>query len=300
MIILNCFCFALCVTLVQDEDNPFEKRLQTALEDRRANPEDPNTWIWVGRHQAYLGRYEAAIETFSQGLEKFPQDARFLRHRGHRWITMRKFDKAIQDLEAAVTLIEGTEDQIEPDGVPNAAGIPTSTLHTNIWYHLGLARFLQGDFQKASEAYHECLKATTNDDMRVATLDWQYMTLRRLDRTEEAETLIADIGPELKILENHAYHRRILLYRGLLKPTDLLPSAISSASDATEETGQAKADNDSRRSVELATNGFGVGHWYLLQGDREKARAIFTDIVKHTQPAAFGHIAAEVELQRMK
>jgi len=298
--ILNCLWLALCMTWVQDEGSSLEKRLQTALEDRRANPDDPDTWIWVGRYQAYLGRYEAAIETFSQGSQRFPQDARFLRHRGHRWITLRRFDKATEDLEAAVALIAGTEDQVEPDGFPNAAGIPTSTLHTNIWYHLGLARFLQGDFHQASEAYRQCLQAATTDDMRVATLDWQYMTLCRLQRTAEAEALIADIDPELKILENHAYHRRILLYRGLLQPADLLPSSIESHSDSIAETDETKADNDSRRSVELATNGFGVGHWYLLQGDQEKAREIFTAIVQHTQPAAFGHIAAEVELERMK
>ncbi len=75
------------------------------------------------------------------------------RHRGHRYITLREFDKAIADFNKAVELIEGTDDIVEPDGAPNAAGIPTSTLHTNIWYHLGLAHYLKGDFAAALLAY---------------------------------------------------------------------------------------------------------------------------------------------------
>ena len=36
-------------------------------------------------------------------------------------------------------MIAGKEDSIEPDGMPNPQNIPVSSLHTNIWYHLGLA-----------------------------------------------------------------------------------------------------------------------------------------------------------------
>jgi tetratricopeptide (TPR) repeat protein len=170
----------------QTEDSQQQDDLRSAIHKWELDQTNPESLIWVGRRLAYLGRYQEAIEKFSLGIELFPNDARFLRHRGHRWITLREFDKAIEDLESATRLIEGTCDQVEPDGQPNAAGIPTSTLHTNIWYHLGLARFLKGDFEKALAAYQRCLAAATNHDMRVATIDWQYMTLRRLNRIDEA------------------------------------------------------------------------------------------------------------------
>ncbi len=67
---------------------------------------------------------------------------------------IREFDRAIQDFEKAATLIEGTEDKIEPDGLPNAQNIPVSTLHTNIWYHLGLAYYLQHDLENALRRRH--------------------------------------------------------------------------------------------------------------------------------------------------
>ena len=67
-------------------------------------------------------------------------------------------------------------DSVEPDGAPNAAGIPTSTLHTNIYYHLGLARFLLGQYEQAVAAYREGLACELcHPDMRVAFSDWLYL-----------------------------------------------------------------------------------------------------------------------------
>ena len=261
------------------------------MEKWDADRNNPENLIWVGRRLAYLSRHRDAIEMFSKGIAQFPNDARFLRHRGHRWITVREFDKATADLEAAAKLIDGKADEIEPDGQPNSTGIPTSSLHTNIWYHLGLARFLKGDFEGALIAYEKCLAASANHDMRVATLDWQYMTLCRLGRKDDADKLIASITPELKVLENHAYHRRLLLYRGLLRPEELLETK-----DATDEP--AKKD-DTNRDVELATNGFGVAHWYLIQGNESRAREIFEQVVAGKNWGAFGFIAAEAELVRL-
>ena len=58
---------------------------------------------------------------------------------------------AINDFEKAGQLIQGKENEIEPDGMPNAMNIPISTLHGNIWYHLGLAYYLKHDYKKSFE-----------------------------------------------------------------------------------------------------------------------------------------------------
>src|SRR5690349_16959693 len=125
-----------------------EAKLAEAQEALRKNPDDADALIWVGRRTAYLGRYQEAIEIFSQGIAKHPEDARFYRHRGHRYITVRNLGPAIRDFEKAAALIEGKPDEVEPDGLPNAKNIPTSTLQSNVWYHLGLSYYLQGDFEK--------------------------------------------------------------------------------------------------------------------------------------------------------
>lgn len=72
--------------------------------------------IWLGRRKAYPGNYKEAIDIFSRGIALHPKDARLYRHRGHRYITLRCFDKAITDFKKAAQLIKGQPDEVEPDG----------------------------------------------------------------------------------------------------------------------------------------------------------------------------------------
>lgn len=123
---------------------------------------------------------------------------------------MREFDRAIADLTRAAELTAGRPDAIEPDGIPNARNVPTSTLQSNIWYHLGLAHYLKGDFNRALVAYREAMRVSGNPDMLVATSHWLYMTLRRLGRATEAEAVLAPISREMAIIENDAYRPRWL------------------------------------------------------------------------------------------
>ncbi|MBN2207215.1 MAG: tetratricopeptide repeat protein, partial [Candidatus Aminicenantes bacterium] len=156
-----------------------------ALADFDRNPNEANT-VWLGRRAAYLGLYREAVRVYSEGLDRFPQSFRLLRHRGHRYITLRLFDRAAADLKRAAELADSAPLEVEPDGIPNRARKPLSNTQFNIWYHLGLAHFLQGNFAAAVDAYRECLKWSKNDDLLTATTDWLYMSLRRLGRDEEA------------------------------------------------------------------------------------------------------------------
>ncbi|HEY5610601.1 MAG TPA: tetratricopeptide repeat protein, partial [Thermoanaerobaculia bacterium] len=199
-----------------------EAQLTAAHMAYEANPDDADAIVWLGRRTAYLGRYNNAIGIFSEGIVKHANDARFYRHRGHRYISTRKFDFAIADLERAAMLVRGKEDEIEPDGLPNARNIPTSTLQSNIFYHLGLAYYLDGNFEKALDAYRECMKVSTNPDMRCATSHWLYMTLQRLGRGGEARSLLKPIRRDMDVIENRSYHRLLLMYKGELPVDSLL------------------------------------------------------------------------------
>lgn len=258
-----------------------EANLAEARADYEADPDDPENIIWLGRRLAYLWRYQDAIEVYTEGIEKHPENPKLYRHRGHRYITVRELGKAVSDLTRATELIEGVPDEVEPDGAPNEAGVPRSTLHSNIWYHLGLAHYLLGEFEHAARAYEACMEfSRVNDDMLVATSDWLYMTYRRLGREEEARAVLEPIEEEMDILENHSYHKRLLMYKGLVEPEELLSPA--GASD-----------------LDLATQGYGVGNWYLVNGDEARAREIFEQILRGSYWAAFGYIAAEADLKRM-
>lgn len=268
--------------LVRPElDDDFRLRQEGLLAEARAalreDPADADALIWAGRRTAYLGRYREAVEIFGRGLALHGGDPRFLRHRGHRYITLRRFDDAVADLARAAELIAGTEPVVEPDGLPNARGAPTSTLHSNVWYHLGLAYYLQGDFEKALAAYRECLAVADNPDMLVATSHWLYMTLRRLGREAEAARVLEPIAPGLEVIENHDYLALLRLYRG-------------------ETTKEALLEADG--GVGAATLGYGVGNWFYYNGDVERALETFRRVVGGDAWAAFGFIAAEADLAR--
>lgn len=258
-----------------------EMQLNDAIRAANADGGNPHQLIWVGRRLGYLQRYQEAIQVFTVGIQVHPKVPHLYRHRGHRYLSTRQFDLAIADFTRAAQLIEGQEDEVEADGMPNAAGIPTSTLHTNIWYHLGLAHFLKGDYEQALAAYEKCFAASKNNDMKVATLDWMYMTLRRLGHVDTANNLLKHVSDDMEILENHAYHRRLLMYKGQRKPEDLIPRADSENYD-----------------LDLATFGFGVGNWYLVNGENQKAQETFENVTRGKHWSAFGFIAAEAELAR--
>ena len=261
--------------------------LEANLAEAQANfdrdHDDVDNIIWLGRRLGYLWRYQDAIAAFSEGIAKHPSEPKLYRHRGHRYISVRAFDEAVADLERAAELVEGTDDEVEPDGQPNAAGIPTSTLHTNIFYHLGLAYYLQGRFEEALTAYERCLADSKNDDMRVATLDWLYMTLRRLNRREDADDVIRNVHADIQLLENHAYHRRLLMYKGEVSPDSLL-----------------HVEDEADAALTLATQGYGVGNFHMANGDTERAIEIFRQVIGGSYWPAFGYIAAEAELARLE
>jgi tetratricopeptide (TPR) repeat protein len=257
--------------------------LAVAREAYTRNQNVADEIIWYGRRTGYLGEYKEAIRILTEGIRKFPKDARFYRHRGHRYITLRCFDDAIKDLERAARLVKGKPDEVEPDGMPNARNIPTSTLQSNIWYHLGLAYYLKGDFRDALKAYNEAEKVSTNADMLVATKHWQYMTLRRLGRKDEANKAVELIRNDLDIIENGDYYDLVKIYKG------------SEGGDRLLKQFDASQDNLSNASV-----GYGLGNRYLYHNKPDEAIKIFKKITSGGQWASFGYIAAEAELRRLQ
>ena len=257
-----------------------EAKLAEARKEAEARPDDVDAQIWLGRRIAYLGRYREAIDVFTRALEKHPDEPRLLRHRGHRYISIRRFDLAVADLEKAARRIEGKPDQVEPDGLPNVRNTPVSTLGTNVWYHLGLAYYYLGDLPNAEGAFRECLKLSKNADMQVATTHWLYMILRRQGRVGEAEELLKPIRTDMDVIENRAYHWLVLMYKGELPADSLLSLA-----------GQ--------EGLDPATLGYGVGNWHLYNGRREEAVRAFRQVLASDQWSAFGYIAAEADLKRL-
>ena len=254
---------------------------EEALKEWEKDPESPDKIIWLGRRTAYLGKYRDSIAVYSMGLRKHPSNPKLYRHRGHRFITIRLFERAAEDFERATKLMVNEPDEVEPDGMPNPRGVPVSSLYFNVWYHLGLSYYLMGDLEKALRAYRECLKVSEIDDKYVATAHWAYMTLRLLGRGDEAERLLEKVSLEMDIIENQNYHDCLLMYKGQTTPETLMEKA----------RGQG--------TLGLVTTGYGVANWYSYTGQKDKAVGVLREILALDGWAGFGYIAAEADLKRM-
>jgi tetratricopeptide (TPR) repeat protein len=223
------------------------------------DPRNVELIIALGRAQGGIWRFGDAIATFSRGIEIEPGNAMLYRHRGHRYISTRQFEKALADLEKASRLNDKNFD---------------------IWYHLGLAHYLTGNFAKAADAYEKCRAVVDKDDSLIAVSHWLYMSYRRAGKDKEAAGVLDRIKADLKVEENKSYFDLLLFYKGLKKESDI---------SSPEKT-----------DLDAATTGYGVGNWHLYSGNKAKAREYFEKIVSGQSWAAFGFIASEAELIKMR
>lgn len=253
---------------------------KVAKETYLKNEADPDALIWYGRRIAYLGQYEEAISIYSLGIQKHPKDARMYRHRGHRYISLRQYDKAINDFESAVELIEGQDDQIEPDGLPNSKNIPLSTLHGNIWYHLGLAYYLKNDMDNAYRAFSNRTVTEKYEDNIVSGGHWLYMILRRMGKNTEANAAIEKVRLDMDIIENMSYHKMCLFYKNLIAENELVPDGLSASSDDVLS--------------------YGLGNWYLYhKQDTVAAKIHYKHLLENGNTFSFAYIAAESDWNRL-
>ena len=234
--------------------------------------------IWLGRRQAYLGKYNDAIDIYSNGIKKYPNDARIYRHRGHRYLSIRCFDLAIKDLQKAAKLTQNKKNETEPDGLPNALNIPTSTLQGNIYYHLGLAFYYLGNYKQAEKAYEKCIELAENPDSYIAAANWLYVIYRHLGQNLKANILLKSIDNDIELIENHSYHTILKIHQGTI---DLVALENEIMND---------------QSLQNTTIAFGLGNYYYVNGNKNKAQNIFKSITKGNQWSSFGFIAAESKL----
>jgi len=235
-----------------------ESGLRDAARKLEAGPDSADNLIGYGRALAALWRYRDAIDVYTRAISAHPENAMLYRHRGHRYISVRDFDAAVADLD-------------------RAAGLETNDF--DIWYHLGLAHFLKGEFAPAEAAYRKCREAAKDEGSVIAVSNWLYIALMRQGKKTEAAAVLDGIRAEMDAGENAAYHALLLFYKGLKKEAEL--EAAAAASD-----------------LDLATTGYGLACWHLYSGDPEKAFAYFEKILAIPYWPAFGYIAAEAELHR--
>ena len=242
------------VTYRSQPDTGPVARAQRALD---ANPRDMKNYIALGTAQAGARQMQEAVRTFTRALAIWPDSAILWRWRGHRNLSVRNFDQAMSDLTHGYGM--------------------DSTVY-GILYHLGVLRFVRGDFNAAADAFRRAQPFAPNAEELAGSTDWRWMSLMRAGRSREATAMLAlhiDSIPTTA-----AYTTRLKLYRGEITPQQLITSADTS-------------------DINVATLQYGLGNWYMVHGDTARARAAFQRSVKSGGWPAFGFIASEEELRRL-
>ena len=248
-------------------------QFKSAQNNYYRDQENPEVLIWYGRRVAYLGYFKEAIKIYTLGIEKFPYDARFYRHRGHRYISTRQYDNAINDFKRALELVDGKEDQIEPDGLPNSKNIPLSTLHGNIWYHLGLAYYLKNDMNNAAKSFSDRSVTHKFDDNIVSSAHWLYMIYRRQNKIEQSNSIVENISKDMDIIENMSYHQTSLFHKGLIKESEINIDEVAL---------------------------YSIANWYIYEkNDTLKAKDYYKELLDTGNPFSFAYIAAESDWKRL-
>ncbi|PYP97207.1 MAG: hypothetical protein DMD38_05920 [Gemmatimonadetes bacterium] len=170
-----------------------------------ADPRNVDRIIALGVAQSGVRQYREAIETFTRGLKLAPNNALLYRWRGHRYLSTRQLDRAMDDLTRGARL--------------------DSTIY-GIWYHLGIVRFARRDFAGAVAAFTRALPIAPDSGERSGATDWLWMSLSRAGRTADAQALL-DRHPDTPRAGN-AYTQRLRLYRGEVSPDSVFTPADTS------------------------------------------------------------------------
>jgi tetratricopeptide (TPR) repeat protein len=224
------------------------------------DPRNVSRMLELGLAQSGAQQYREAIGTFTRAIAIAPGDALLYRYRGHRYISLRLLDSAVADLERGAWL---------------------DSTNYDIWYHIGVARHLRGEFGRAADAFQRALALAPNDNEKAGSADWLWMSAMRAGRRDVARATLAQLRDTMQITSATAYWRRLQLYRGRLRPEQLVTAADTAG-------------------IQLATLLYGVGNWYLVNRDTAHAREYFRRAVASGGWAAFGFIAAEAELRRLR
>lgn len=167
-----------------------------------ADPRNVERIIQLGVAQSGARQFREAIETFTRGLAIAPDNAMLYRWRGHRYLSVREFDRAMADL---------------------SRGFQLDSTSYGILYHLGIVRYARGDFAGAADAFSRAQRRAPDAGELAGATDWLWMSLMRAGRAADARAML-DRRPDSLVTSN-AYARRLKLYRGEIGPDSVFTPA---------------------------------------------------------------------------
>lgn len=205
--------------------------------------------------------YDIAINDYSKLLICEPFNSMLYRNRGHRYLSISEFDKAVADLIMSTRLF--------PDYWKN-------------WNYIGMIYYFKGEYEKSILYYNRAMLETGVDSpFYVAMVNWKYLALMKLGRNSEANDLINGFNAPKKTLDN--YRDLVYLYRGTLSVEEI-----------------EKKLKEDINEIYKSTYCFGLGMYYYFNGHKEKSVNLFKDFINSSDVwFALGYMGVQAELKRI-
>ena len=241
--------------------NDAKRALEAFERAIKLEPTSADAYLQKCHALAGLRRHEEAIPACTESLRLNPGNADALRDRGHYYLNLGRVDMGLADLRHAESLKKNDR---------------------GIYYHLGMAYYLRGDYLEAAKAYERGAANSSDDGSRVECEAWWYPSLRRSGQAEDAARLLESV--RLTSLPGHPgnYLDRLLLFKGVKTEAEVVKTATAEG------------------ALSEATVGYGIGLWHLLNGRRGPALEWFERAVASGSTVAWGYRASEAELTRLR
>ena len=208
--------------------------------------------------------YDKALRIYSGMLVEDPGNPLLYRHRGHRYLSIERYEEAAADISIATKL--------EPNYWKN-------------WNYMGMINYYLGNYERALTYYDKALEvAGMNSLVSSAMINWEYLCLKHLGRDDDAMKVLKSFPADLE-KSLFAYKDLILMNRGLLTRSEV-----------------EKKYNDNDSNVYRSTYEYGIAMSYYYEGNVAKAKEILMDMRAKKKDIWFtlGYIAADCELDRIK
>ena len=185
-----------------------------AMDSLAKDPSNVQKIIALGVAQSGARQFREAIETFTKGIAIAPNEPMLYRWRGHRYLSVREWDRSLADL---------------------LKGYELDSTNYGVLYHLGIVRFARGEYNEAARLFAMALPRAPNAGEQGGSVDWLWMSLMRAGRAADAKAHL-DRKPDTQPNDN-AYASRIRLYRSEITPAQLVTPKDSDVQLSTLEYG---------------------------------------------------------------
>lgn len=230
-----------------------------------ADPKNVDLLQKLEQAQAGVWQYREAVATCTSALALAPNNADLYIERGHRDLALRKFTQARADLDRAV--------QLDPTKL-------------DAYYHLGLAHYFLGEFAEAAGAFGHAVDKAPTVESRINSMNWFYASLRRAGKTGDATQALAKITPDVTTADSHSqfYLNLLRFFQRSKTEAEVVPPE-----PARDDTA------DFEPELRFDTVAYGVGNWFLYNGNRAKALEYFDKIAKGHVWVTWGFVGADVD-----